>query len=100
MAVEAFQQGPWVGDGDQSQHDPSSQYRWEAAFALGRLRRGTREKNTLRLLNAFFSDLSIGEAVMRAMIDVYFGTYTAATSSLEAFHEILAYLTSSDDESS
>ncbi|GCE11718.1 hypothetical protein KTT_15770 [Tengunoibacter tsumagoiensis] len=98
FAVDALQQGAWVEDGDQLQHDPYSEYRQEAAFILGKLMRGTRDKNTLRILDIFFVDNNVSGEVQRASIDIYFGDHSKEHSSVAAYGEIVAYIRSPHED--
>jgi HEAT repeat protein len=96
LAVDALQHGPWSTSHDTQQHDPQSIYRQEAAFALGLLMRGTRDKATLRILDTFFDDDYVSSAVIQASRDIYFGDHPLEHHNATAYGEIIAYLASSE----
>jgi HEAT repeat protein len=97
LAVNALQHGPWSTHHDAREHDPESTYRQEAAFALGLLMRGTRDKATLHILDAFFDDGYMGIEVMQASENIYFGDHHPEHNTVPSYNEITAYLTSPDD---
>jgi hypothetical protein len=97
LAVDALQHGPWSAHHDAREHDPESTYRQEAAFALGLLMRGTRDKATLRILDAFLDDGYMGIEVMQASENIYFGDHHSEHNTVPSYDEITAYLTSPDD---
>ncbi|GCE11720.1 HEAT repeat domain-containing protein [Tengunoibacter tsumagoiensis] len=100
FAVDALQQGAWVEGSDKSQHDPHSEYRQEAAFILGKLMRGTRDKKTLQILDAFFNDdnYDLSSDAQIASIEIYFGDYNREHSSVAAYGEIVAYIRSPHED--
>ena len=98
LAVDALQDGPWSPYADALEHDPYTLYRQEAAFGLGQLMRGTRDKTTLRILNAFFDDECVSSEVIRASENIYFGDHNPEHRDVASYEKIWAYLASPDDE--
>ena len=97
LAVDALQQGAWRAHHDAQPRDLEFTYRQEAALALGMLMRGTRDKATLRILDAFFDDNSVSSEVMQACEDIYFGDHSPEHHNTTSYKEIIAYLASPDD---
>jgi hypothetical protein len=96
LAVDALQHGPWSAHQDTQPRDLEFTYRQEAALALGLLMRGTRDKATLRILDAFFNDNYVSSEVMQASQDIYFGDHYPGCDAT-SYKEIIAYLASPDD---
>ena len=59
--------------------------------------RGTRDKKTLRILDAFFDDDSVSSEVMEASENIYFGDHSSEHHNTTSYGEIIAYLASPDD---
>ncbi len=97
LAVDALQCDPWSAHHDTQQSDLEFTYRQEAALALGLLMRGTRDKKTLRILDAFFDDDYVSSEVMEASENIYFGDHSPEHHDTTSYEEIIAYLASPDD---
>jgi hypothetical protein len=61
-------------------------------LALGLLMRGTRDKKTLRILDAFFDDNSVSSEVIQASENIYFGDHYPGYHNAINYVEIAAYL--------
>jgi hypothetical protein len=97
LAVDALEHGPWSVHQERQPRDLEFTYRQEAALALGLLMRGTRDKATLRILDAFFDDDPVSSEVIQANVDIYFGDHYPEHRDAISYKEIRAYLASPDD---
>ena len=94
LAVDALQHGAWRARHDTQPRDLEFTYRQDAALALGMLMRGTRDKTTLRILDAFFEDNSVSSEVIHASENIYFGGLCLDRRDTKSYGEIIAYLRS------